>query len=111
MAGSDCKFDTKMTIADFIEQKTRDLLVSNMGDFDDPAWVQAAELFVEIVVPSDFFYSDNLMTLGFDIVKVAEKHNCRVAFRTNSSLEGKIIDYSETIDSIKKWIIRNKDLI
>lgn len=109
MAGSDCKFDAKMEISDFIERKVRGLLESDMSDFDDPAWVQATELFTEVVVPCKNLYSEGLIALGFDIVREAEKHGCRVAFQTNSGTE--VSDYMETVDLIKTWVIRNKGLI
>ncbi|NHJ22091.1 MAG: hypothetical protein EAX91_14185 [Candidatus Lokiarchaeota archaeon] len=80
-----------------------------MSNFDDPAWVQAAELFVEIVIPCEFFFADGLMVLGFDIIKEAEKCDCQVIYRTGSKSE--VVDYTRTINSIKNWIVQNKELI
>lgn len=109
MAGNDCKFDAKMDIADFIERKVRDLLESDMGDFDDPAWVQATELFNEVVVPCKNYYSEGLMALGFDIVKKAKNHDCKVVFQTKSGHN--ISDYLEKVNSIKTWIMKNRENI
>ena len=53
MAGDDHKADTKGDITNYIEGKVRNLLEYDMNEYQDPAWVQAAELFNEIVVPCD----------------------------------------------------------
>ena len=108
MAGSDIKYNTRLVIADFIVLEVRKLLEGEMSEFDDPGWVQAAELFAEIVVPCDNYYSEDLMALGFDIVKEAEDHDCRTTY---IAVETEVIDYTETINSIKQWLIRGKDRI
>ena len=51
MAGDDQKVDTQGDIGNYIEQKVRDLLEYDMNEYQDPVWIQAAELFNEIVVP------------------------------------------------------------
>lgn len=56
MASDDHKANTKGQISNFIERKVRDLLEYDMNEYQDPAWVQAAELFNEIVVPCEFYY-------------------------------------------------------
>lgn len=108
MAGSDCKYNTKLEITDFIGLKVRELLEGDISEFDDPAWVQAAELFAEIIVPCNNYYTENLMALGFDIVKQAESNKYRVSY---SAVETESIDYKEIIGSIREWIIRGKDRI
>jgi len=44
MAGDDHKADTKGAITNYIERKVRNLLEYDMNEYQDPAWVQAAEL-------------------------------------------------------------------
>ena len=123
MAGNDHKVDTRGYIANYIEQKVRDLLEYDMNEYQNPAWVQAAELFSEIVVPCGSYYSEGLHILGGDIVKEAENHGCRVAYqRIPGTYNAKLIsgespsvakidkfDYSKTINSIKAWIAKNKE--
>ena len=46
----------------------------DMNEYQDPTWVQAAELFDEVVVPCESYHSEGFYTLGIDIVKEAEKH-------------------------------------
>jgi len=89
MAGNDHKMDTQGNIANFIERKVRDLLEYDMNEYQNPAWVQAAELFSEIVVPCVGYYSEGLYTLGIDIVKEAEKQGYRVRYQRSSIFYGK----------------------
>ncbi len=123
MAGDDHKADAKGNIANYIEQKVRDLLEYDMNEYQNPAWVQAAELFNEIVVPCESYYSEGLYTLGIDIVKEAENHGCRVAYRRIPGMynvklisgddysddEIDTFDYSKTFNSIKAWIAQNEE--
>ncbi len=123
MAGNDHKVDTKEYIANYIEQKVRDLLEYDMNEYQTPAWVQAAELFNEIVVPCESYYSEGFYTLGIDIVKKAENHGFQVAYqRIPGTYNAKLIskeddsdakidnfDYSKTINSIKAWLTKNKE--
>lgn len=108
MAGSDCKYNTKLEITDFIGLKVRELLEIDTSEFDDPNWVQAAELFAEIIVPCNNYYTENLMALGFDIVKQAENSKYRASY---SAVETEFIDYTEIVGSIKEWIRRGKGRI
>ena len=94
-----------------------------MNEYQDPAWVQAAELFNEIVVPCELLCSGGLYSLGVDIVREAEKHGCQVVYQRISGMyNSKLIssdDYSEgevdtfdctkTVNSIKLWITQNED--
>ena len=125
MAGNDHKMDARGNIANFIERKVRDLLEYEMNEYQNPAWVQTAELFNEIVVPCDSYYSEALYTLGIDIVKEAEKHGYRVAYQripgmynvklisgdNNSDKKVDELDYSKTVISIKAWIAKNAERI
>ena len=77
MATDDHKADTKGDIANDIERKVRGLLEYDMNEYQDPAWVQAAELFNEIVDPCENYHSKGLFTLGSDIVKEAENYCCQ----------------------------------
>jgi len=70
MAGDDMKCDTQGNIENFIEKKIRALLEDPMNEYQDPNWVQASELFAEIIVPcgSVYFAHEGLLTLAKDIV-------------------------------------------
>ena len=123
MAGDDHKADTKGDITNYIERKVRNLLEYDMNEYQDPSWVQAAELFNEIVVPCESYYSKGLFTLGNDIAKEAETHGCRVVYQRIPGMynvkqvsdddysDQKIdtFDYSRTVSSIKAWIARNEE--
>ena len=123
MAGNDHKMDTQGNIANFIERKVRDLLEYDMNEYQNPAWVQAAELFNEVVVPCDIYCSEGLYTLGIDIVKEAEKHGCRVVYQRipgmynvkliseddNSDKKIDEFDYSKSVNSIKTWISKKAE--
>ena len=121
MAGHDHKMDARGYIENFIEEKVRILLKYNMNEYQDPPWVQAAELFNEVVVPCESYYSEGLYHLGIDIVKEAEKHKNRAVYQKIPEMynlkqisEGEYsddkvdtIDYSKTVNSIKNWISQN----
>ena len=123
MAGDDHKHNYKWDIANYIEQKIRELLEYDMNEYQDPAWLQAAELFNEIIVPCEIFCSGGLYTLGVDIVKEAEKHGCQVVYQRipgtynaksisgNGYKEGEVdtFDGTKTVNSIKLWITQNED--
>jgi len=123
MAGDDHKVDARGYIANYIAQKIRDLLEYEMNEYQDPAWVQAAELFSEIVVPCESYYSERLHSLGIEIAKEANDHGCQVmSQRISGTYNAKIVsgddyssskvdrfDYSKTINSIKAWIAKNKE--
>jgi len=122
MAGDDHKMDARGRIANYIERNIRDLLEYDMNEYQAPAWVQAAELFSEIVVSCENYYSEGLYTLGIDIAKEAERHGCKAVYQRiagmynvkivsrddNSRHEVDSFDYSKTVDSIKLWIAQNK---
>ena len=123
MAGDDHKHNTKWDIANYIEQKIRGLLEYEMNEYQDPAWVQAAELFNEIVVPIEIFYSGGFYNLGTDIVGEAEKNGCQVLYqkipemynvkqvsRDGFSREGfDKFDCLKTINSIKTWLQQTEE--
>ena len=69
MAGNDKKLDVRGFIEDFMEKEIRVLLKESMNEFQNPNWVQTAELFAEIIVPcgSVYFAHDGLLTLAKDI--------------------------------------------
>ena len=118
MAGHDHKVDTRGNIANYIERKVRELLEYDMNEYQDPAWVQAAELFNETVVHCESYHSKGLYLLGIDIVKEAENHGCHALYQKisgtyneklvseddYSSDKVEKLDYSETVNSIKAWI-------
>lgn len=118
MAGDDRKFDVRGDIANLIALKIRELLETPLNEYQDPAWVQAAELFVEIVVPCEAYSSEALHDLGVDIASEAEKsdnratyqaipgmYNRRSVFSTiNTSSDTEVVDYSKKIESIKSWV-------
>ena len=118
MAGNDHKIDARGYIANYIEGKIRDLLEYDMNEYQDPAWGQAAELFSEVVVPCDAYHSEGFYTLVIDIVKEAEKHECRAVYQRiprmynvklvfedeYSNDEIDTFDYSKTVNSINSLI-------
>ncbi|MBA7534534.1 hypothetical protein ES705_26782 [subsurface metagenome] len=122
MAGDDHKVDTKAHIENYIERKIRDLLEYDMNEYQDPAWVQIAELFNEIVVPCENNFLEGLYTLEIAVVKEAENHGCQAVyqripgmFNVNlvsgdeySDNEVDKFDYSRTVNSIKAWIAQNE---
>lgn len=91
-----------------------------MNEYQDPAWVQAAELFNEIVVPCESYHSEGLYTLGIDLVKEAENHGCKVVYQKIPGMynvklvsgdeyskdEGDIFDHSSTVNSIKPGLLK-----
>jgi len=125
MAGDDHKMDTKGGIENFIEQRIRELFKYEMNEYQDPAWVQAAELFNEVVVPCESYHSEGLYTLGIDIVKEAENHECKEVYQQIPGMynvklasgdkyskdQVDIFDYSSTISSIKEWIAGIKEWV
>ncbi|MBA7557191.1 hypothetical protein ES705_49930 [subsurface metagenome] len=79
MSGDDEKFDLRADISNHIALKIRGLLETPLNEYQDPAWVQAAELFAEIVAPCGAFPSKALRDLGVDIAKEAEKRGKHLA--------------------------------
>lgn len=118
MAGNDRKFDVRGDIANQIALKIRELLETPLNEYQDPAWVQATELFVEIVVPCEAYSSETLYDLGVDIAKEAEKRGNRSTYQTipgtynerlvpsSISADGdtRAVDYSKAVESIKSWL-------
>ncbi len=125
MAGDDHKHNSKWDIVNCIERKVRDILEYDMNEYQDPAWVQAAELFNEIVVPCESYCSGGLYALGIDIVKEAENHGCRAVYQRIPGMynlklvsgddysedEVDKFDYSKTVNSIKAWLAQNEERI
>ena len=118
MAGSDHKFDVRGDIANIVAVKIRELLETPMNEYQDPAWVQAAELFVEIVVSCEAYSSRSLYDLGVDVAKSAEKRGNRAMYQAipgmynriavpssiGASSDIEVVDYSKTIESVKSWL-------
>jgi hypothetical protein len=118
MAGTDHKMDAKGYIINFIEQKVRYLLEYDMNEYQDPPWIQAAELFDETIVPCGSYFSEGLYQLALEIVEEAERNGCRFAYQkipgmynikliTGNDITSNDIncfDCSRTINSIKEWI-------
>jgi len=123
MAGNDHKHNTKWDIANYIQQKIRGLLEDDMNEYQDPAWVQAAELFKGVVVPIEIFYSGGLYNLGRDIVEEAERNGCQVLYQKIPGMynvkqvsrdgfskeEFDKFDCSKTINSIKTWLQQTEE--
>ncbi len=123
MAGDDQKVDTQGDIGNYIEQKVRDLLEYDMNEYQDPVWIQAAELFNEIVVPCQNHFSGGLYALGIDIVKEAENQGCRAVYQRIPGMNNmKLVsendysvekvdkfDCSKTVNSIKAWLAQNEE--
>ena len=119
MAGNDRKCDVRGDIANQIALKIRELLETPLNEYQDPAWVQAAELFVEIVIPCEAYSSEALYDLGVDIANSAEKRGNRAIYQaitgmynrrvvpssTNVGIDTEVVDYSKKIESIRSWII------
>ena len=94
-----------------------------MNEYQDPAWVQAAEFFDEVMVPCESYHSEGLYTLGIDLVKEAENHGCKEVYQKipgmynvkqvsgdgYSKEEVEELDHSSTINSIKEWITQKKE--
>lgn len=105
-------------IANLIALKIRELLETPLNEYQDPAWVQAAELFVEIVVPCEAYSSETLYDLGVDIAKEAEKRGNRAMYQAipgmynrravsdsiNAGSDTEVVDYSKAIESVKLWV-------
>ena len=118
MAGDDHKFDVRGGISNHIALKIRELLETPLNEYQDPAWVQAAELFAEIVAPCGAFPSKALHDLGVDIAKEAEKRGNRATYQAIPGMynertvsgsmtaggDTRVVDYSKTIESIKSWL-------
>ncbi|MFX0074330.1 MAG: hypothetical protein ACFE96_02730 [Candidatus Hermodarchaeota archaeon] len=123
MAGTDYKMDARGFIQNFIEQKVRFLLEYDMNEYQDPAWVQAAELFNETIVPCECYFSEGIYNLALEIVKEAERNCCRFACqkipgmynvkiisgngKANSDVD--YFDCTRTVNSIKEWIKKQKE--
>lgn len=118
MAGNDHKCDVQGMIANHIAIKIRELLETPLNEYQDPAWVQAAELFAEIVAPCESYFSETLYDLGVDIASAAEERGNRAMYHAipgmynrraipdfvSASDRSEVIDYSKTIGSIKSWL-------
>ena len=118
MAGNDHKCDVQGMIANHIAIKVRELLETPLNEYQDPAWVQAAELFAEIVVPCESYFSETLYDLGVDIASAAEERGNQATYEGISGMynrrtvpssisadsDAEVVDYSKAIRSIKSWL-------
>ena len=118
MAGNDHKCDARGNIANHIAIKIRELLETPLNEYQDPAWVQAAELFAEIVVPCEAYFSEALYDLGVDIASSAEERGNQATYQgipgmynrraipdfVSATDRSEVIDYSKTIGLVKAWL-------
>ena len=118
MAGNDHKCDTRGRIANLVALRIRGLLETPLNEYQDPAWVQAAELFAEIVAPCETYSSESLYDLGVDIAKEAEKRGNQATYQAipgmynmraipdfvSASDDSEVIDYTKTIVLVKVWL-------
>jgi hypothetical protein len=120
MAGLDYMFDACGFIQRYIKKTIRKLLERETNQYQDPNWVQAAELFRRVVVPCEEFSKEYFIQLAEDIIKIAEQHNYLVVYRGISGMYNKAIvkeddsvEYLEDLDvmhyeslfqPIKNWI-------
>ena len=118
MAGNDHKCDTRGNIANQVAIKIRELFETPLNEYQDPAWVQAAELFVEIVAPCEAYSSESLYDLGVDIANSAEERGNRATYQAipgmynrraipdfvSASDDSEVIDYTKTIELVKAWL-------
>ncbi|MBA7589341.1 hypothetical protein ES708_31423 [subsurface metagenome] len=118
MVGDDRKFDVRGGIANLIALRIRELLETSLNEYQDPAWVQATELFVEIVVPCEAYSSEALHDLGVDIVNEAKKRGSQAKYQAipgiynrktmsgsiSAGSDTEVVDYSKKIESVKSWV-------
>jgi len=120
MAGLDYMYDACGCIQKYIFEKIRDLLETSMNEYQDPNWVQAAELFQKSVLPCSDYNKDYFIELARDIVKKAERNKNRFYFvaipgmynhkvinlenTSNIPEDVTFIDYKNLIQEIKEWI-------
>lgn len=106
-------------IENFMEEKIRGLLEYPMNEFQNPNWVQAAELSAEIIVlcGAVYFAHDGFVGLAGNIVKKAKEHNCQVAYyygsgynavANNPNINGftrkEEVDYTHIIQDIEEGV-------
>jgi len=121
MAGLDRMYDARGFIQKYIEEQIRGLLEDPMNEYQDPNWVQAALLFVQVVIPCEAYMMDWFYGLAKDIVNKAEQNNNRVIYQGIPGMynekildpisvdindladNAEIRDYEEIINTIKKW--------
>jgi hypothetical protein len=111
-------FDALGFIKNYIRDKIRELLDDPINEYQDPNWVQAAELFTRVVIPCEEFNEETIHSLAKDIVKEASQHNNQVVyqdipgmynqkivdFSTSNGKDIEIIQYDYLINKIKKWM-------
>ena len=120
MAGLDYMYDACGCIQKYISERIWELLEMSMNEYQDPNWVQAAELFQRSVLPCSDYNKDYFRELAREIVKKAKRNNNRFYFsaipgmynhkvinfeKTLNIPEGvTFIDYENLIQEIKEWI-------
>lgn len=120
MAGLDYMFDACGFIQKYISKKIRELLEKSTNEYQDPNWVQAAELFRRTVIPCEDYSKNYFIELAHDILKNAENNNNTVLYRVipgtynqkvisyeDVSLipeDVNIINYESLLHEIKEWI-------
>ena len=75
MAGLDYMFDACGLIEIYIRDTIRGLLERFTNEYQDPNWVQAAELFRWTVIPCEEYLKDYFLDLAGDIIEKAKKNN------------------------------------
>lgn len=105
MAGLDYMFDACGFIQKYIRKTIRELLEREANQYQDPSWVQAAELFRRVVVPCEGYSKEYFIQLAWDIIKIAEKHNYRVIYQRIPGMynqavveEDDFVEYSEDVE-------------
>ncbi len=121
MAGHDMRDDALAFIGDYIQKQIRELLEDPMNEYQDPNWVQAAELFEEIIVPCGWsYFTEEIVKLAEEITERARENFCKVNYYYSEGscsynaianipnrkgyTEKEEMDYSDTIEKIESWV-------
>ena len=111
MADFDKLSDTKGTIINFIEERVRELFYGGGTEYDFSPWIQAAQLFEQVIIPCDYYVPETLLEFAQDVINEAKSHECKVKryqVKDGKKVNAEVFDYSETISKIIEWLNEEK---
>ena len=114
MADDDALSDAKGDIASYITRRISELFNREFNRYNWPAWMQAALLFDEFVIPCDYTPSSQLYNLAGSIVDESLKNDNKIQFfqysgETEIPVGSK--DITENIKRIKAWMKDNREFL
>lgn len=113
MTDFDLLWDAQSRIIDYITRELHNLLCGSWGSSDYPAWIQAALLLSESVVPCKYVAEEKLYKLAEKILKLARENNYGVELwqvdGEGNKVNVRFEDFKNQCHKIQEWLQENEE--